>query len=335
MAYIYLIRHAMPDIPLGERWCIGRTDLPLGTVGRLQAALLPFVPELQGLPVFCSTLSRAYETALALCPNPTVVEGLQEQDMGVWDGLSFTEIRTLYPELYAARELMPELIPAGSEPNEQVILRMRSAVLHCAELAEGSDCVIVSHKSAIATLTGNRRLLEHTSISVLDGKLRPLEIGRLPCPALDEPVCLALLRAAGVPQQVTEHCQAVTRRAVELSDCVCAPYVPVDRELLLSAALLHDIAKGHPDHVELGATWIATLGYPEVAELIRQHNDFDGDCPNEAALLFLADKTVQGTKCVTVEERFAASAGRCRTLEAKAAHARRYQAAKQVEAMLS
>ena len=40
---VYLIRHAMPDLPLGERWCVGvRTDLPLGTLGRLQAALLPF-----------------------------------------------------------------------------------------------------------------------------------------------------------------------------------------------------------------------------------------------------------------------------------------------------
>ena len=45
---IYLIRHAMPDIPLGERWCVGgRSDFPLGRLGRIQAARLPFVNELE------------------------------------------------------------------------------------------------------------------------------------------------------------------------------------------------------------------------------------------------------------------------------------------------
>ena len=91
---VYLIRHAMPDIPIGERWCVGgRTDLPLGRLGRLQAALLPFVPELRDLgAVFCSGMIRARQTALPLCPVPREMPGLQEQDMGVWDGLSFREI---------------------------------------------------------------------------------------------------------------------------------------------------------------------------------------------------------------------------------------------------
>ena len=39
---VYLIRHAMPDIPLGERWCVGgNSDFPLNALGRMQAALLP------------------------------------------------------------------------------------------------------------------------------------------------------------------------------------------------------------------------------------------------------------------------------------------------------
>ena len=80
---VYLIRHAMPDIPIGERWCVGgRTDLPLGRLGRLQAALLPFVPELRDLgAVFCSDMIRARQTALPLCPAPREMPGLQEQDM--------------------------------------------------------------------------------------------------------------------------------------------------------------------------------------------------------------------------------------------------------------
>ena len=114
---IWLIRHAMPDIPLGERWCVGgRSDFPLGTPGRLQAALLPFAPELRGVQaVFCSPLTRAKETAAALRPDPVVVPGLEEQDMGEWDGLSFAEIKKRVPALYAAREQDPSLLPEGAE----------------------------------------------------------------------------------------------------------------------------------------------------------------------------------------------------------------------------
>ena len=123
MRTVYLIRHAMPDIPLGERWCVGgRSDFPLGPVGRLQAALLPFMPELKDVSaVFCSTLIRARETAAALCPAPRVIEGLEEQDMGVWDGLSFVEIKEKYPSLYEARENNLSLLPEGAEAAQKCI----------------------------------------------------------------------------------------------------------------------------------------------------------------------------------------------------------------------
>ena len=67
MRRVYLVRHGHPDIPLRERWCLGHTDLPLAAVGRMQAALLPFVPELLNKPVYSSWLSRAVETARPLC----------------------------------------------------------------------------------------------------------------------------------------------------------------------------------------------------------------------------------------------------------------------------
>ena len=109
MRRIYFIRHARPDIPFGERWCVGsRTDFPLGTYGLIQASLLSFEPELKNLDtVFCSRLSRARETALSISPSPVMIPGLEEQDMGEWDGLSFAEIMKGWPELYAARENDP------------------------------------------------------------------------------------------------------------------------------------------------------------------------------------------------------------------------------------
>ena len=336
MRYVYLIRHAMPDIPLGERWCVGRTDLPLGTVGRMQAALLPYVPELCGKPVFCSHLSRAVDTARPLCPDPMIREGLEEQDMGVWDGLSFTEIQSLYPELYAAREHNPSLWPESAEDMESVGKRMHAAVQRCLEESEG-DIVIVSHKSAIDSITGSRPKLLHTSVSLLawDGKaLKPLEIGRVPHPELTEEVCMAVLSAAHTPKHVVAHCRAVAEEAICLASQTPPTCLPMDEELLFAAAMLHDIARSEPKHAETGAAWIRALGYPEVADVIALHHDWEGGALNEAAVLFLADKYIQGERHVTLEERFSASAAKCETQEAREAHSRRYQTALNLENQL-
>ena len=82
MRRIYLIRHAMPDIPLGERWCVGgRSDFPLGRLGRIQAARLPFTEELEGLrTVFASPLVRAIETARPLCAAPQRRDAIREMN---------------------------------------------------------------------------------------------------------------------------------------------------------------------------------------------------------------------------------------------------------------
>ena len=337
MRRVYLIRHGHPDIPLGERWCLGLTDLPLAVVGRMQAALLPFDPELTGKPVFSSYLSRAVETAQPLCPDPLIRNGLEEQNLGEWDGLPFSEIMVRWPELYEAREKNPDIWPESAETTDSVRQRMRAAVLQCLEETKG-DIVIVSHKSAINSMTGQRPKLLHTSVSVLewDGeKLTPVEVGRVPHPELTEDVCLALLHAAGTPEHVIAHCRAVAEKSMQLADRAQSIGVTVDRGLLYTAALLHDVARTEPDHAALGAAWMRTLGYPEIAEVIAQHHDFDGSELNEAALLYLADKYMQGDREVTLDERFAASRMRCTTDDALQAHDRRYETAKRIEKLLN
>ncbi len=334
---VFLIRHAMPDIPIGERWCIGHTDLPLGPVGRMQASLLPYVPNLSGKPVFSSYLSRAVETARPLWPEPMIRDGLEEQNMGEWDGLSFTEIQSRFPVLYAARERQPDLWPEGSESMAAVKARMVPAVLRCLSETAG-DIVIVSHKSAIASITGSRAKLLHTSVSVIECSrdvLTPIQVGQIFRPKLTEDVCLTLLRAAGTPEHVIAHCRAVAEETQRIFCTVTARGVMLNRNLLTSAALLHDIARTEPHHAELGAAWLRELGYPEVGNVIARHHDFTGETLDEAAVLFLSDKLVQGTQRVTLEERFAASAGRCTTKEARAAHARRFESAKKLENLIS
>ena len=335
MRKIYLIRHAMPDIPLGERWCIGgQTDIPLGKLGRLQAALLPFVPELQGVEkVFCSTLIRARQTALTLCPEPVTVKGLEEQLMGAWDGLPFSEIMRRFPVLYAARENDPTLLPEGAETDAEMRCRMQTALAACLRQSSG-DIAVVSHKSAIASVTGQRSRLGYTSVSVLDADgdaLTVKEIGLAYKPELSDSACLALLKAAGADGDLIAHCKAVAALADELRAALTEKGIALDGSLIHRAALLHDLARAEKDHAALGALWLRELGYPAIAEIVRRHHDPDSAEINEAAVVYIADKAVQGSTRISIAGRFDRSLRKCRTPEALAAHERRRRTAQTIQ----
>ena len=332
---IFLIRHAMPDIPLGQRWCVGgRSDFPLGRLGRIQAARLPFVKKLEGVQtVFASPLVRAIETARSLCDAPRIMPGLEEQDMGVWDGLSFREIMARYPALYAARENDPSLLPEGAESAEAVAGRMRAAILRCLRESEG-DIALVSHKGAIAAITGQRSRLGYTSLTVLEeenGELRVRDVGLPPRPEASDELCLAMLRAAGADEALVAHCRAVAALADELCVALRERGVELGTAAVHAAALLHDIAKGERDHAAVGGLWLKELDYPELAEIVRQHTEPDSDALSEAGLVFLADKLVRGETRVALEERFGASLEKCKTPEAQAAHARRFALARSLK----
>ena len=328
---IYFIRHARPDIPFGERWCVGsRTDMPLGTFGRIQASLLTFEPELKGLSkVYCSNLSRSRDTALAISASPEVQPGLEEQDMGEWDGLSFTEIKERWPELYAVRETDPYTLPEGSETFGHMAERFKEAVDCCIAASEG-DIAIVAHKSCISTVTGSRETLGWTSVSTTEyngAELKVLDIGRQAHPELTEEVCERMMSAAGAGEDLTAHCRAVAELAGQLCYALGAKGLRLDAKLIRSSALLHDIARSEKDHPSAGAKWISELGYPEIADVIRQHHDIDSAELNEASVVFIADKAVRGTERVRIEDRFEASLHKCKTQEALEVHARRLEAA--------
>ena len=57
------------------------------------------------------------------------------------------------------------------------------------------------------------------------------------------------------------------------------------------------------------------------------HHDWSGGPFDESALLYLADKHMQGDQRVTLEERFERSRAKCHTEQALCAHDRRYRLA--------
>ena len=141
----------------------------------------------------------------------------------------------------------------------------------------------------------------------------------------DAQTCNVLL--AQVPPQVAAHSRAVQRLALEMCDALAAHGVRLNRALLSAAALLHDICRIEPNHAFAGAQKLRDLGYPEIADIVAVHHDWSGGPFDESALLYLADKYVQGDQRVTLEERFERSRAKCHTEQALCAHDRRYRLA--------
>lgn len=56
--------------------------------------------------VYCSDLSRAVKSAEIIAEphsiNPIVIPSLRERNFGIWEGMSFDEIREKYPREFAA-----------------------------------------------------------------------------------------------------------------------------------------------------------------------------------------------------------------------------------------
>lgn len=338
MRRLWLIRHGHPDFPLGAHMCLGRTDTPLGPLGRMQAVLLGEALRDRGLTVFASPLTRCRETAAPLGGEAIPVPALREQDMGPWDGLDFTEIKTRWPELYARRGNEPLLVPPGAETLGEVQARVMPAVRECLERCDG-DLALVAHASVIQAILAevcavpleeSRPLrIPYAAFAVLafDGALRLEQGASLPCPPLTPALAEKLLTAAAPGERVEAHCRAVAHEALRI-----ARELPValDRELLVSSALLHDAARREKDHARIAAAWLRELGYDGAAAIAERHHDFDGEAVDEAAVLYLADKCVKEDRRVTLEERFAGSLARCDTPEARAAHASRLQTARQL-----
>ncbi len=87
--------------------------------------------------------------------------------------------------------------------------------------------------------------------------------------------------------------------------------VQLDTCLVRAAGLVHDIAKGRRHHASAGAALVRGFGFPRVAEVVARHMtiDFDGSL-DEGAVLYLADKLIQGEERVRLEERFAPAMAR-------------------------
>ena len=130
--------------------------------------------------------------------------------------------------------------------------------------------------------------------------------GKYEIPTIDESLALLGQKAAG-DQDLVEHSYAVAGLALDMAKALNRSGCRMDLDLIAAAGLLHDIARGEPGHAEAGEQMLEDMGYPAVAEVVGAHMDLaltDDEAFRPHEVVYLADKLVQGTRPVSLEERF-------------------------------
>ena len=156
---------------------------------------------------------------------------------------------------------------------------------------------------------------------------------------LTENECLELMQKVQLqPPPVTGHCRMVARVASALADAVVERIAGIDIPLIQSAALVHDMARSRSDHAAAGADMLINMGFPAMAAIVATHMDIDvhDDSPlDEAQIVYLADKLVEGKTVVSLARRFDAKLRKFgRDPQATAHIVRRMQAARTIQAKI-
>jgi hypothetical protein len=141
-----------------------------------------------------------------------------------------------------------------------------------------------------------------------DYRLLREKVERMEIPTPEE--CRVLMEnVLHVDEEIIRHGRAVAKVAtslgLELNRSECCLDIP----LLEAAALLHDLAKGEPDHARRGARLLGEQGFGKVAGPVATHMNITitaGETINAGELLYLADKMVQGERRLSPAERFRA-----------------------------
>jgi len=152
---IYLARHGETDWN-ARRWVQGKTDTELNAVGieqarRLGETLARLRPPI--VHVYSSRMRRAHGTGRIVAERlrvPTETrEGLQELNLGDWEGHTWRQIERGWPEAYAEWNAdKRENRPPSGESYRELLDRMIPAMLRIAKEAKG-DVLVVTHSGCL------------------------------------------------------------------------------------------------------------------------------------------------------------------------------------------
>jgi uncharacterized protein len=139
------------------------------------------------------------------------------------------------------------------------------------------------------------------------------ETPSLPIPSWAQ--CLELMEIHGMLPNIREHSFAVMQVARFMGDALTEAGFDLSLPLVEIGALLHDLGKTPclgtlKNHAEWGALVLDDLGYPHVAQVVREHVYLNDDLLDlrslrEAEVVNYADKRVLHNEVVTMAARFA------------------------------
>lgn len=146
---IYLLRHGEIDQSYRGRF-VGQTDLPLTDTGEFQARF--WEHELCGEQfgaIYCSDLVRSQNTAKIIAAlrgiSIEVTPELREINLGEWDGLPVSDIKSHFPDEWRMRgENLASYRPPGGESFSDLASRVVPVFGSIVKNAEG-NLLIVAH----------------------------------------------------------------------------------------------------------------------------------------------------------------------------------------------
>lgn len=155
---IYLARHGETDWNL-KGLIQGHTDIPLNETGKQQAYELAAAIKDKGISInriYSSDMKRARETAEIVAKELLVeaqaLKGIQEVNLGRWEGHTWKQVRELFPDEYRVwYENRRYEVPPEGESYEQVLQRV-VPVLSGIALKEDENVLVVVHSAVIMSL---------------------------------------------------------------------------------------------------------------------------------------------------------------------------------------
>ncbi|MDE0164802.1 MAG: histidine phosphatase family protein [Bryobacterales bacterium] len=160
MARWFLVRHGETDWN-SEGRIQGQLDTPLNEAGLIQARSLGL--RLESIPftaAYCSDLCRGSDTAGAVLLGRSLpieeMPELREKKFGEWEGMTFLDVETRFPDLYHNGLMTgdPSFAPPGGESDLQLYSRAKAVAERLMQVhtVHSGNILVVSHGGTLSAL---------------------------------------------------------------------------------------------------------------------------------------------------------------------------------------
>ena len=124
------------------------------------------------------------------------------------------------------------------------------------------------------------------------------------CPSLE--LCKKIQDFFMMNDAVKAHSDKVAAVAINMCQHLFEKGIVLDKNIIMAASMLHDIAKGSTNHADVGAKWLLEMGYEEISKIVKEHMELSiiSNVVTEKEVVYLADKLVKDDTLVTIDQRF-------------------------------